>query len=192
MSLFVALLAPREPPQGPIERITRRCLIGSTWDHMIECHRDIRAQRCLDLDRAFGRQRPPSAVHVALKLHAVFVDLAKAFERKHLKAAGVGEQRPFPRHELVEPAELGDHILAGPDVQVVCVGQDDLRADGLEVGGRERAHRRLGADRHEHRRLDGAVGQGQRARARGARLAVDPEIEQELAPFFEPRACARG
>src|SRR5258706_507870 len=37
-----------------------RCKKRHERNHMIECHRDIRAQRRLDLDRTFRRQLPPS------------------------------------------------------------------------------------------------------------------------------------
>ena len=105
---------------------------------------------------------------MALEFDAFFVDATKAFEREHLEAAGIGEQRPIPCHELVKAAELLDDVLAGTDVQVVGVREDDLRADGFEIGGRQRADGRLRADRHEDRRRNDAVRQNERPRPRRA------------------------
>ncbi len=129
--LLMAFLAAHQPPQRSVQRIPRRRLVRPTRDHVVERHRNIGAEGCLDFDCAFWCQLATSAVHVTLKLHAVVVDLAEAFERKDLKAPGVGEQRPFPRHELVEPAKLRDHLFTGPHVQVIGVGEHDLRTDGF-------------------------------------------------------------
>ena len=36
---------------------------------------------------------------------------------------------PLPAHEAVQPAELGDQPVAGPEVQVVGVAEHDLRPE---------------------------------------------------------------
>jgi hypothetical protein len=48
------------------------------------------------------------------------------------------------------------------------VAEADLRADVVEVARRHRLDRAVGADRHEDRRFDGAVGQREAAAAGGA------------------------
>src|SRR5205814_2216050 len=119
----------------------------------------------------------PPAVDVTLKLHAAVVDLSKSLQREDLKAARVGEEGPLPRHELVEPTELGDDIFAGTDVEVIGVREDDLGAYGFEIRGRQRPDRRLRTDGHEYGRLDRAVGQRQRTGSCSSGLPVDPKVE---------------
>jgi hypothetical protein len=63
-----------------------------------------------------------------------------------------------------------DDLFTGTDVEMVGVAEDDLCADIAEIPRRERPHRALCADRHEHGRVDGSVRQLERA---GARLLQD-------------------
>src|SRR6267154_870652 len=126
MSFFTAL----QPAQRSLQRIACRGLVGASRNDMIECHRDICAERPLNLDGALRSQSAPAAIDMTLKLDAIFIDFAEALEGKDLKAARVGQQRPLPRHELVQAAELRDDVLARADVEVVRVREYDLRADG--------------------------------------------------------------
>jgi hypothetical protein len=58
----------------------------------------------------------------------------------------------------MEAAELGDHVVARPEVQVVCVAEQDRRPEAAQVGRVERLHRPLRPDRHERGRRHVAVG----------------------------------
>ena len=147
---------------------------------MVERHRDVGAENPLDLRGALGGERASTAVHVALELDASFVHATKAFEREHLKAPRIGEQRTVPGHEPVQGPELLHHLLAGPHVQVIRVREHQGRAYAAEIVGRQGAHRPLRADRHEHRRLDRAVGKGEGAGAGRAAGGVDDEFEHAL------------
>ncbi len=108
-----------------------------------------------------GREPVERAVDVAAERDAVLVDDPQVAERDHLEPARVGQDRPVPAHEPVQAAELRDPFVAGPQVEVVGVRQDDRGADLADVVGREGLDRRVGPDRHELRRLDDAVGQRQ-------------------------------
>src|SRR5690606_11467914 len=55
---------------------------------------------------------------------AVFAHRVEGGEREHLKAARVGENGSVPLHELVQPAHVANEFVAGPEVQVVGVGED--------------------------------------------------------------------
>ena len=68
----------------------------------------------------------------------------------------------------MQPAELGDHVVARAEVQVVGVAENDLRADGAQLVRVEALDRALRPDRHECRRLHVAVGGTEDAGARGA------------------------
>jgi hypothetical protein len=49
----------------------------------------------------------------------------------------------------VQPAELADQPVAGPEVQVVGVAEQDLRAEVAHLVGVQRLDGRLRAHRHE-------------------------------------------
>ena len=53
------------------------------------------------------------AVQMRAEQHAFFGDLAQAAQAEDLEAAGIGEDGPRPVHELVQPAELADRLVAG-------------------------------------------------------------------------------
>ena len=63
------------------------------------------------------------------------------------------------------------NVEARPQPQVEGIAEDDLRADGVELRGRHRLHRAIGADRHEHRGLHRAMDEFQPA-APGRAVAV--------------------
>jgi len=94
---------------------------------------------------------------VRLERDTLVADVAQLRQTKGLESAAVGQDRAVPAHELVQAPEIADQVRARPQVEVVGVAQDDLRADFAELRGRERLHRALRADRHEDRRLDRPV-----------------------------------
>ena len=96
----------------------------------------VTAERRLDLHRALGRQEGPLAVHLVGEGHALLGDLL-LLQREHLKAAGIRQDGQIDRHEPVDAAQLGDHPFTRSLVEVIGVGEDDPRARGLEVLGRQ-------------------------------------------------------
>ena len=60
--------------------------------------------------------------------------LRRAGERHHLEAAGIGEDRMRPVHEVVQAAEPRDALGAGPQHQVIGVAEDDVGAERLAPG----------------------------------------------------------
>ena len=142
---------------------------------LVEGERDVGAQRRLDLHRGLGAHELLVAVDVGAEAHALLADLedaALALVRaaaldllghravahgEHLEAAGVGDDRPPPRHELVQAAEVVDQLVARLDEQVERVAEHHLEAERLHLGAVEALHGRAGRERHERRRLDLAV-----------------------------------
>ena len=94
---------------------------------------------------------------MAAELHAPLLDLPQVRQREHLEPAAVGEDGPVPAHEFMQAARLLHQRLARAQVQVVGVGEYDLRAAVLQLLRRHGLDRGLGAHRHEHRRLDDPV-----------------------------------
>ena len=56
-------------------------------------------------------------------------DLAQAAQAEHLEAAGIGEDGVGPGHEAVQPAHPADEFVAGPQIEVIGVGQQDADAE---------------------------------------------------------------
>ena len=69
--------------------------------------------------------------------------------------------------------------IAGTQVQMVRVAEDDLGAGAADVLGAESADDPVGADRHEGRRLHRAVRQGEGARSRGSLGGVESKLEHQ-------------
>ena len=120
----------------------------------VEHHRDVRAEIGLNIHGRFGRQQVRAAVEMRSELDAVLIYLAALREAEHLVAAAVGEDRLVPADELVEAAAARDQLVAGPQHQVIGVAENDAGADLLKMLSSQGLNRALGADRHEHRRLD--------------------------------------
>ena len=87
----------------------------------------------------------------------VLAELPELREAHHLEAAGVGEDRMRPVHELVQAAERGDALRAGRQHQMVGVGENDVGAERPDRLGMHRLDRRRRADRHEGGRADVAA-----------------------------------
>jgi hypothetical protein len=106
---------------------------------------------------------------VALEAHALLVHPPQVREAEDLVAAAVCEVRAVPAGEAVQPAQLRDQRVAGPEHQVVGVGEQHARAQLAQVALQHRLDRARGAHRHERRRGHLPV---RRAQQPGARAPV--------------------
>ncbi len=149
------------PAMGALGRIGHDCPWRARIDRLVEGDRDVRAERLLDADRDLRCEPVERAVEVAAEGDAVLVDDPQVAQRDDLEAARIGQDRAVPAHESMEAAESRDPLMARSQVEVVRVRQDDRGPDLADVVGRQRLDRGVGADRHELRRLDDAVGQRQ-------------------------------
>jgi hypothetical protein len=77
----------------------------------------------------------------------------------------------------VQTAEISNQLVAGTKMEMIRVPENHRRADLTQVDGIERLYCRERPNGHERRRLDDAVRGRERSRSRGARLAVDRELE---------------
>src|SRR5439155_8203983 len=66
--LRMSFRAPLQPPQRSFQGVPRRRLVRHSWDHVVERHCDVGAERPLDLDRALRGEEAARAVHVAPEL----------------------------------------------------------------------------------------------------------------------------
>ena len=96
---------------------------------------------------------------------AVIVELAQLLQRHHLEAARIGQDRARPVHEFVQAAQRRHALGTRTQHEMEGIAEHDLRTG---LGDRLREHRldgAGGADRHEGRRLDRAMGRGDAATA---------------------------
>jgi hypothetical protein len=151
---------------GPAQRQPHRLrrLVERRWPvvdrvrrALVKDHRDIGVEHALDAHRLFRCQEQPVAVDRGGKAHALFADPAQRAQREHLEAARVGEDRTAPAHETVQAAVRADDVETRTQPQVEGVAQHDLRAGLDEFRRRHGLDSAVGADRHEGRRVDGAV-----------------------------------
>ncbi len=112
---------------------------------------------------------------MALEPDAFVGDPVDRGQGEDLIAAGVGEDRPPPAHELVQAAPLADQLVAGTQVKVIGVGQEHPRAQLVQLLGREGLDGGLRAHGHEARRRHAAVRELPVARACRAVARQDPE-----------------
>ncbi|MNP64287.1 hypothetical protein D3C76_1597710 [compost metagenome] len=82
-------------------------------------------------------------------MHALFGDLTNITEAEHLEAAGIGEDRAFPLHEIMQIAVQFHHFLAWAQPQVEGVTEDNLCASGFNFFRRHPFYGAVGADRHK-------------------------------------------
>ena len=96
-------------------------------------------------------------------------------ERHDLEAAGIGEDRIGPVHELVQPAERRDALGARAQHQMIDIAEHDVGAQRLHLLGVHRLDRRRRADRHEGGRADRPARHRDHAQPRGAVRFLDGE-----------------
>ena len=97
------------------------------------------------------------AIQMRAERNALIADLAKIAEAENLEAARVRENRVRPGHKSVQPAHFANQFVAGTQIEMIGVRENDLRAESFEVLLRLPFHRRGGSNGHERRRLDHAV-----------------------------------
>ena len=91
------------------------------------------------------------------EVRAFLVNRPPIDEAEYLIAAAIRQDRTRPADKPVQTTAARDQIVAGPQIQVIRVAQQDLRTEAFEIPVRDTLDGALGADRHEGRRLDRAV-----------------------------------
>ena len=175
-----ALPRPLGPQRRAVDRGTDDPVRRRQRRAHVQHHLDVAAQRHLDVDRALGAEVVAAAVVGRREGRAVVVDPGR--QREDLVAARVGQHVPAPVREAVQPPERGHQVRSRAQHEVVGVAEDDLGAQVLQVGRRQRAHRSPGADRHEARRREAAPRRGDGAGAGVPAGGVDGEGERHGVP----------
>src|SRR6266446_2867289 len=135
------------------------------FDTFIEDHGDIRAEGELNLYGFFRGEEMLRTVEMRAEAHAFVGHFSKRGETEDLVAAGIGKDGAGPGHELVQAAELAHKFVAGTQIKMIGIREDDFRAEVFERFLGERFDGGLGANGHEEWGFDGAVWRGQAATA---------------------------
>ena len=131
---FVA--AALRPADRALHRFALRFFGRSGRHQLVEPHDDVAAEQPLHLDRPLRptacavdpsrwlSKETPSSVILVSSLRLITC------------TAAVGQDRPLPAHEPVQPAELCDPLRAGAQHQMIGIAEDDVRAAARTSSGR--------------------------------------------------------
>jgi len=147
------------PGHGQPQAFLGSSPVGGVFGALVEGHGDVGAKGDLHVHGVLGGEEVAAAVQVRAETDALVGDLAELAEREDLKAAGIREQGARPTDEFVQAAHAADGLVAGAQVEVIGVAQDDLRAEGFKHVLGNGLDGSGSADGHEDRGLDGLVRQ---------------------------------
>src|SRR5258708_38669681 len=94
------------------------------------------------------------AVEMGAEAHALSGHFSQFGEAEDLKAAGVREDGARPGHELMQATKLADQFVAGTQIKMVGIREDDCRAELFERFIAQAFYSGLRANRQEEQRLD--------------------------------------
>jgi len=151
------------PCQGEAEAFFCALSSGGVLGALVEGHDDVCAESDLHVDGVLGGEEMRAAVEVGAELDAVGGDFAEGVEGEDLEAAGVSEDGARPTDEAMQAAHAADGLVAGAQIEMVSVAEDDFDAEGFEPVLGDGFDGALRADGHEDRRFDGLMGQEETA-----------------------------
>lgn len=73
------------------------------------------------------------AIKMTAELRTLFVDAHQRPKGDHLKSTRVGQDRSIPLHELVEATEALHPLMPWAQVEVIRIGEDNLRTKRLQI-----------------------------------------------------------
>ena len=153
----ITLEASAGPLMGPLHRGLRDSGRSRPRYRLVEGHGDVGAELALDFHHRLGREMLLAPIEMRSEGRARIADLDQVVEAEYLKPATVGQDRPFPAHEFVQPAKPGDPFATGPKRQVIGVAKQDLGTQSADLIRAERLDGGLRPHRHERGRVDHAV-----------------------------------
>ena len=173
-------LATQQPPGGTGAAVFGILVLRGVFDALIKGHGDGGTQIGLNLHALFRAHEDLVPVQMRMEGYPLLADVAELCQAEYLKSAAVGQDGPVPAGELVQAAHVGNHLVAGTQMQMIGIAQHDLRADVLQVKGRQSALDGAGCGNiHESRGLYRAVHRLENAAA-GMALLFEQTIWHEV------------
>jgi hypothetical protein len=120
------------PTRGAFGRDAGGGVAGGVLETFVEDHHDVRSEGDLNIDGRFGSEQVLVAVQVRAKDDAGFGDFAQRAQAEDLETAGIGKDRPGPAHEFVEAAKSPDGFVAGPEIQMIGIAEEDFSVEIVE------------------------------------------------------------
>jgi hypothetical protein len=138
---------------------------GGILSALVKTHHNVGAESDLDVDGVLGCKEVRTSVEVGAELDAIVSDFAERAEREDLKAAGVREDGARPTDEAMQAAHAANGLVAGTQIEMVGVAEDDFCAEGFERVLGNGFDGSLRADGHEDGGFNGLMGQEETAAA---------------------------
>src|ERR1044071_9855038 len=110
---------------GSLHCLSRVGFVGWIGGALVERHHDVRADLALNLHDGFRSKDVPGAIDVRLKLNPVRADSPETGQTEHLEPARIRKQRAVPSLESVQAARCRDPVLAGAQVKVIRIAEND-------------------------------------------------------------------
>jgi hypothetical protein len=124
------------------------------------------------------REEVAAAVQVGAEANALVGHLAQLAQAEDLETAGISEQAAWPADESVQTAHPTNGFVAGAEIEVIGVAENDFGAKGLQDVLGDGFDGAGCADGHEDGGLNGLVGKDElRAAAAGFGLVEQVELE---------------
>ena len=99
------------------------------------------------------------------ELHAFFTNFAQRAQAENLKTAAIRKNGAGPGGKLVQPPAPVHKLVAGAQIKVIGIAQNNGRANGGQIIGCKRLNRTHGSHGHKDRRGNSAMSRAQHARA---------------------------
>ena len=175
----VRCLATLSPCQGALYSSRDVFLFCGVRRALIELHDDIGADLLLDAHIVLGCPTVLAAVYDRREVDPVGIELERVCQREDLETAAIGEDGFIPAHELMDAAGAFDDVGSRAVVEMVGVGEDDLRPELFERVGHHAFDGSGGSHRHEDGGLDIAMRRMEATPARGCLGVFCYEVELE-------------
>ena len=166
------------PGHGETETLFGAGAISGVFGALVESHDNVGAESDLNVDGVLGRKKVRAPIEMRAKADTVVRNFSERAEGENLEAAGVGEDGARPAHEFVKPAHAADRLVAGAQIEVIGIAEDDFSAESFERVLRDGFDGSLRANGHEHWCLDGLVRQDETSTApAGGGFGQDLELQ---------------
>src|SRR5258706_1324434 len=123
--LFTAFLRPANRPIDGRVNLLWRARVRRT---IVEDHGNVRSEQALNLHGFPGSEEEQRSIEVGTELNSMCLDFPDAGQTEDLESAAVGQNRTGPTDKSMEAAGSADDVQTWPDMKVISVAQNNLRA----------------------------------------------------------------
>ena len=70
---------------------------------------------------------------MGMEIYAILLNFPESCQGKHLKSAGICQNRTIPDHKLMQSAHFFDQLVSWTHMQMIGIGQFHLTFDLFEI-----------------------------------------------------------